>query len=50
MLLTNLWHVHLLSSLTIHISKYGFNPDYLVWRKHGEVDAPSESDIDEETN
>jgi hypothetical protein len=36
--------------LSIHIRKYGFNPDYLVWRKHGEVDAPPESDIDEETD
>jgi hypothetical protein len=29
--------------LSIHICKYGFKLDYLVWCKHGEVDAPLES-------
>jgi hypothetical protein len=32
--------------LSIHIYKYDFKPDYLVWREHGEVNAPSESDVD----
>jgi hypothetical protein len=36
--------------LCIHICKYGFKPDYLVWREHGEVDAPPESNIDEDVD
>ena len=34
--------------LSIHICKYGFNPDYLVWHEHGEVDAPPELNTDED--
>ena len=36
--------------LCIHICKYGFKPDYLVRHKHGEVDAPLESNIDEDVD
>jgi hypothetical protein len=34
--------------LSIHICIYGFKLDYLVWHEQGEVDAPAESDIDED--
>ena len=37
-------------SLSIHICKYGFKPDHLVWRGHGEVDAPSESNTDDKVD
>jgi hypothetical protein len=37
-------------NLSIHICKYGFKPDYLVWREHGKVDAPPESNIDEDVD
>ena len=36
--------------LSIHICKYGFKSDYLVWREHGEVDAIVESNIDEDVD
>jgi hypothetical protein len=36
--------------LSIHICIYVFKLDYLVWHEHGEVDAPVESDIDEDIN
>jgi hypothetical protein len=36
--------------VSIHIYKYGFTPDYLVWCEHGEVDAPSKWDIDEDVD
>jgi hypothetical protein len=35
--------------LSIHLCKYGFKPDYVVWREHGEVDAPADVlDMDED--
>jgi hypothetical protein len=36
--------------LSIHICKHDFKPNYLVWREHGEVDAPLESNIDEDVD
>jgi hypothetical protein len=27
------------SDPSIHLCKYGFNPNYVVWHEHGEVDA-----------
>jgi hypothetical protein len=34
--------------LSILICKYGFKLDYLVWGEHGEVDAPPESNTNED--
>jgi hypothetical protein len=36
--------------LSIHIYKYGFKPNYLLWREHGEMDAPLESNTDEDVD
>jgi hypothetical protein len=36
--------------LSIHICKYGFKPDYLVWHEHGEVDAPLGSNTDKDVD
>jgi hypothetical protein len=36
--------------ISIHIYKYGFKPGYLMWCEHGEVDAPPESNIDEDVD
>jgi hypothetical protein len=36
--------------LSIPICQHGFKPNYLVWREHGEVDAPLESNKDEDVD
>jgi hypothetical protein len=36
--------------LSIHICKHNFKKNYLVRRKHGEVDAPPESNTDEDVD
>jgi hypothetical protein len=36
--------------LSIHICKHDFKPNYLVWHEHGEVDAPPESNTDEDVD
>ena len=32
-------------NLSMHICKYDFKPNCLVWRENGEVNAPPESDV-----
>lgn len=41
------WKKH---ELSIHLCKYDFKPDYLVWCEHGEVDSPTKSNIDEDVD
>lgn len=30
------------SDPSIHLCKYGFNPNYVLWHEHGEVDATTQ--------